>query len=248
MFNCSKIEDELAEKQIVIFHKSVEYWPKMLRSVELTQAVGIHIDYEERNYGQKGSSIPSALNWSQISGKVQRAQTSDNGRYHSNSLIPYLPLSSSWSPGLSSVWGGGRSSTRSPHNSTPRTNTGGREMSLCSIRSSGKPLLKRFLKRHIITSQLWPQLDNGHNPDATCIAGGIAEGDWARWPPDIGLRRSSWWWLLWKWLVWLKPNFLSSGDATNLVDGKSLKYPPRKSDAHKLALSPRVDIIASHQQ
>ena len=61
MFNCSKIEDELAEKQIVIFHKSVEYWPKMLRSVELTQAVGIHIDYEERNYGQKGSSIPSAL-------------------------------------------------------------------------------------------------------------------------------------------------------------------------------------------
>ena len=107
---------------------------------------------------------------------------------------------------------------------------------------------KRFLKRHIITSQLWSQLDNGHNPDATCIAGGIAEGDWARWPPDIGLRRSSWWWLLWKWLVWLKPNFLSSGDATNLVDGKSLKYPPRKSDAHKLALSPRVDIIASHQQ
>ena len=155
MFNCSKIEDELAEKQIVIFHKSVEYWPKMLRSVELTQAVGIHIDYEERNYGQKGSSIPSALNWSQISGKVQRAQTSDNGRYHSNSLIPYLPLSSSWSPELSSVWGGGRSSTRSPHNSTRRTNTGGREMSLCSISSSGKPLLKRFLKRHIITSQLW---------------------------------------------------------------------------------------------
>ena len=110
---------------------------------------------------------------------------------------------------------------------------------------------KRFLKRHITTSQLWSQLDNGHNPESWCHLY-CGRDRWGRLSSVTSGHRPEkivvTWGLLWKWLVWLKPNFLSSGDATNLVDGKSLKYPPRKSDAHKLALSPRVDIIASHQQ
>ena len=48
----------------------------------------------------------------------------------------------------------------------------------------------------------------------TCIAGGMAEGNWARWPPDIGLQGLLWslwseviidnddWWWSRRWSLW----------------------------------------------
>ena len=75
--------------------------------------------------------------------------------------------------------------------------------------------ISNYYNYYLLIPLLSPQIPTDTTTTTiTCIAGGMAEGSWARWPPDIGLQGLLWslwweviidnddWWWSRRWSLW----------------------------------------------